>query len=342
MAGEAGTAPSRLGWLAALEAEPYRFDFYLVLRRLECLHRDRPRLGTAARAADSPVRLGQEPSLDFPAENLAAFRAGDANRAHRLVVRFLGLFGPNGPLPLHLTEYARDRLRNADDRTFVRFADVFHDRAIALFYRAWAAAQPSVSLDRPDDDRFGVFLASLIGLGMPALRDRDAWPDAAKLHYAGHLGCQSRHADGLASMIRDVFGLPAEVQELVGEWLPLPEESRLHLGTRRDSGCLGQSTVIGARVWQRQHKFRVVLGPVGLDDYLRLLPGGESLPTLAAVVRNYTGEQFSWDLRLVLRRTEVPPLALGRAGRLGWTTWLHAREPTRDAGDLVLQAQRYA
>jgi type VI secretion system protein ImpH len=44
----------------------------------------------------------------------------------------------------------------------------------------------------------------------------------------------------------------------------------------------------------------------------------------------------------VLRRVEVPPLALGRAGRLGWTTWLHAREPTRDARDLVLQAQRYA
>ena len=132
------------------------------------------------------------------------------------------------------------------------------------------------------------------------------------------------------------------MQELVGEWLELREESRLHLGTRRDSGCLGEGTVLGARVWERQHKFRIVLGPVGLDDYLRVLPGGTSLGILAALVRNYTGEQFSWDLRLVLRRAEVPRLELGRAGRLGWTTWLHAREPTRDADDLVLRAQQYA
>jgi type VI secretion system protein ImpH len=341
MAGEAGTAPPRLAWLEALESEPYRFDFYTALRRLECLHRDHPRLGTASRLADSPVRLGQEPSLDFPASTVASFGRG-ASGVPRLVVRFMGLFGPHGPLPLHLTEHARDRLRNADDRTFSSFADVFHDRAISLFFRAWAASQPTVSLDRPGEDRFGDYLASLVGLGMPALRDRDAWADSAKQHYAGHLSCQSRHPDGLSCMVRDYFGLPARVVEFVGEWLVLAGEDRLYLGTRRESGCLGRNTVIGARVWERQHRFRLVLGPLGYADYTRMLPGGESLPRLAALVRNYLGDQFSWELQLVLRRAEVPRLELGRLGRLGWTTWSHARPPTRDADDLLLQAQRYA
>lgn len=342
MAGEARAAPPDLAWLAALEDEPYRFGFYVALRRLECCYRDRPRLGSAPRPADSPVRLGQEPSLDFPPATLASFSAGKGEGPHRLLVRFLGLFGPNGPLPLHLTEYARDRLRNADDRTFARFADVFHDRVLALFFRAWAASQPTVSLDRADEDRFGAYLASLFGLGMPQLRERDAWPDIAKLHYAGHLASQSRHPDGLASMIGDYFGVCARVVELVGEWLVLSESTRLYLGTRRESGRLGLSTVIGARVWERQHKFRIVLGPVGFRDYTRLLPGGDSLARLIALVRNYVGDQFSWDLQIVLRRTEVPGLELGRLGQLGWTTWLHAREPTRDADDLLLQAQHYA
>ncbi len=112
--------------------------------------------------------------------------------------------------------------------------------------------------------------------------------------------------------------------------------------TRRESGSLGQSTVIGARVWERQHKFRIVLGPVGFRDYARLLPGGASLARLIALVRNYVGDQFGWELQIVLRRAEVPRLELGRLGQLGWTTWLHAREPTRDADDLLLQAQHYA
>jgi type VI secretion system protein ImpH len=342
MAGEARAAPPDLAWLAALEDEPYRFGFYVALRRLECCYLDHPRLGSAPRPVDSPVRLGQEPSLDFPPATLASFSGGKGEGPHRLAVRFLGLFGPNGPLPLHLTEYARDRLRNADDRTFARFADVFHDRVLALFFRAWAASQPTISLDRADEDRFGAHLASLFGLGMPQLRERDAWPDFAKLHYAGHLASQSRHPDGLASMIGDYFGIHARVAELVGEWLVLAESTRLYLGTARESSSLGLGTVIGARVWERQHKFRIVLGPVGFRDYTRLLPGGDSLARLIALVRNYVGDQFSWDLQLVLRRAEVPRLELGRLGQLGWTTWLHAREPTRDAEDLLLQAQHYA
>ena len=75
-------------------------------------------------------------------------------RPPRLQVRLFGLFGPNGPLPLHITEYARERLRHAGDPTLSRFLDVFHHRFLALFYRAWAQAQPHVNRDRPKEDRF--------------------------------------------------------------------------------------------------------------------------------------------------------------------------------------------
>ena len=81
-----------------------------------------------------------------PAALAAVEQAPD--RPPRLLVRFFGLFGPDGPLPLHLTEYARDRMRNWRDATFQRFADVFHHRALSLFWRAYADSRPTISFDR--------------------------------------------------------------------------------------------------------------------------------------------------------------------------------------------------
>jgi type VI secretion system protein ImpH len=50
-------------------------------------------------------------------------------------------------------------------------------------------------------------------------------------------------------------------------------------------------------------------------------------------VRNYLGDEFEWDLNLVLVANEVPVLELGVAGELGWTTWLGRRRSPADAAD---------
>ncbi len=322
----------------ALEREPYQFDFFQALRRLECSYRDRPRLGRSLRAADDPIRLAQQPSMAFAPSTLAAFEPGKEGRPARLEVNCFGLLGPNGPLPLHLTEYARDRLRHAHDPTFVRFLDVFHHRLLSLFYRAWADAQPTVHFDRPDSDRFALYVGSLFGLGMASLRDRDAMPDLAKLHYAGRLACQTRHAEGLEAMLADFFKLPVTIEPFVAHWLELPVDCHCRLGESPETGTLGVTTVIGARVWDCQHKFRIRFGPLSLADYQRLLPGGISLERLAAIVRNYVGDELRWDLHLLLRKAEAPPLTLGaKTAQLGWTTWLLGQPLARDADDLCLR-----
>ena len=66
--------------------------------------------------------------MTFASGLLAHLRPGEGDAPPRLTVNFFGLLGPNGPLPLHLTEYARDRLRNSDDPTMARFLDLFHHR----------------------------------------------------------------------------------------------------------------------------------------------------------------------------------------------------------------------
>ena len=246
MAGTDGNKNTDVDALAALAEAPYRFGFFEALRQLECVHCTHPRLGSSSRPVDDAVRLGQAPSLQFAPSTLASYttRSGEAAR---LLVHFFGLFGPNGPLPLHLTEYARNRLRNAKDPVLADFADLFHHRLLSLFYRAWADREPTVQLDRAEHDRFSVYVGSLLGLGMPALGRRDAMPDHAKLHFAGHLGCHTRHAEGLASIVSDFFGLPVAIIEFVGEWLMIPKDSYCYLDRSDTTGQLGISAIAGTR-----------------------------------------------------------------------------------------------
>ncbi len=316
-----------------LAAAPYRFAFFQALRRLESEHPDKPRLGMARRRADEFVRLGQRPSLVFAPSEIAEFSVAEDGGVDRLSVFFLGLFGPNGPLPLHLTEYAADRAKHQGDRSFAAFADVFHHRMLSLLYRAWCSSRPAVAHDRPDDDRFQLYVGALSGLASPSLRDRDALPDLAKLHFAGLLAAPTRHADGLRRLLQGFFGVDFDVEPFVGTWLTLPEEARGRLG----SATLGGDATIGERVFERQLKFRLVAGAMGLEEYRRFLPGSGSLDRMKAMVRQYVGDTLLWELRLVLRGDDVPPLRLGAREGLGLTTWLPASGEREDAADLTLQ-----
>jgi type VI secretion system protein ImpH len=322
----------------ALAADPSSHGFYQTMRLLEALFRDRPRLGRSVRPSQDALRLAQEPSAIFAPSTLAAFENSSEGRPPRLLVHFFGLFGPDGPLPLHLTDYARDRRRNARDPTLQRFADIFHHRALSLFYRAWADVRPTISFDRPEQDRFSTYLGALIGLGADSLRDRDAMPHLTKLHFAGRFANQTRHAEGLSAILSNFFTMPVRIDCFIGTWLTMPVTDRTRLGEDRATGEIGRSLLLGGQVWSRQHKFRIIFGPLSLADYLRLLPGGLSFHRLIPIVRNYAGDTLLWDVNLVLRQDEVPKTMLGRQGRLGWTTWLLPRRRQTDANDLYLDA----
>ena len=336
MAPEDRTAAPFVALEQALQATPYKFSFFQALRRLETVRRDLPRVGRSVRPAEDAVRVGQDPSLDFAPATLSAYIPAHDGRPSRMVTSFFGMFGPNGPLPLHLTEFARDRLRNSEDPAFARFVDLFHHRLLSLFYRAWADAQPAVQFDRSDTDRFSDFVSSLFGLGAPALANRDACPDIFKRHHAGTLACQTRHADGLRNLLADYFRIPVALDEFVSHWMELPDECQTSLGRSPHSGRLGQGAILGQRVWECQYKFRIEFGPLQYDEYNRFLPGGLSLAALGALVRNYIGDELEWELRLILKKSERPPLVLGRSGRLSRSAWVANRPAERDLDDLVL------
>ena len=303
----------------SLAEAPWRFDFYQVLRRVEDANRELPRIGWASRPTEEPVRLSQDPYMHFAPASVQSFWPGEGGRRDRLTVFFFGVFGPQGPLPLHITEYARQRQYNYGDRSIVRFVDVFHHRFLTFFYRSWADSEPTVSHDRREHDRIAGYVASLVGIGMPALQGRDAMPDLAKLFFAGHLSGSSRHPEGLSAMVQSVLGVPAYIEEFVPMWSSLPEDAQWRLG-RAGGPTLGNDTVLGAFVRQVQQRFRVVIGPLEPDAFNDLLPGQPGLESLTAIVRNYIGDELEWEVALI--RTHLEPIQLGGKARLGWTSGL--------------------
>ncbi len=319
--------------LEHLAADPQRHHFFHALRLIEAGHPEHPRHGTSLRPSQDRVRLGQEAELAFPPSTIAGYLPPTPRAPGRLTNRFFGLFGPQGPLPLHLTEYARDRLRNHRDGAIVGLADMLTHRLTGLLYRAWRSGQPAPSFDSADGDVVETRLAALAGYHGAALRDRDALPDLARRHFTGHLAQGAKTAEGLASMLSAFFRAPVRVQQFVGAWLDLEASDRWQLGARAG---LGRATSIGTRVWSRSAKFRLRIGPMSHADYCRLLPGSGALDRLEAIVRSHVGDLMDWDVNLVLGADQVPAAVLGRDTRLGHTSWIGDRGGRGDAADLFL------
>lgn len=330
-----------LSLLGPLADDPRKFNFFQALRLIEAAYADAPRLGNSARPRQDRVRLRQKVDMAFAPSTVEDFQPTDPRTGGPAYLSsyLFGMFGPNGPLPLHITEYAREREYNARDRSFAAFADMFHHRLISLFYRAWVSAEPAASFDRADDDPFARNVAALSGLSGPAFKDRDAMPDLAKLRFAGRLSQGAKNEEGLLAMIGAFFRVPVEIDSFVGCWLELDAHDQWQLGVP-GSGGLGQGTSLGSRVWSRQSKFRIRIGPLPMQEYRRLLPGGVSLYRLAAIVRNYIGDMLDWDVNLVLAEGQAPRAELGKSGELGWTTWLGEPPQDRPLDDLYVTVSR--
>jgi type VI secretion system protein ImpH len=273
-------------------------------------------------------------------------------------------------MPLHLTEYVRERAHQHGDPTMMRFADVFHHRAALLFFRAWAQSRPVVHRDRPWDDDFARWVSALYGAHGLGFAQRDAVRDDAKRLHAAALARGPRNAEGLVKILRQYFGVNVSIEPAVGHWLELQDDDRSRLLPSTAPGrntALGQQAVLGRRVWDRQSSLRLRIGPLSYEQYLRFMPGQPARKALRDWLRQYLGMGMSCETRLVLDGREVPRLRLGPArqalqahgtitdagqvqapaketskGQLGLNAWLGRRSPHADRADLRLRLEGQA
>jgi type VI secretion system protein ImpH len=311
--------------LQEMQAEPWRFDFFLAMRQLERRFRDRPRISNSASRREEIVALGQDPYMAFPASNLSRV-AVEGGRV-KVFVRFLGLLGPQGALPLATTEESLGWLLMRDD-AFARFLDIFNHRFLQLFFRAWADSRPIAQHDRPEDDRFIAYIGSMIGIGSSPLRNLDSLPDAAKLCFAGLIASQAKSASRLKSFIAGLFGVRVEIDEFVGSWLAFDAADCSALGSRNSE--LGTSMSLGASIFSVQDKIRIRVFSRSMAQYKRFLPSGDLCRPMADAVFFCIGDQLDWELELAIPAGAVERVELGRQGQIGWTTWM---APSWASGD---------
>ncbi len=321
-------------------AAPWRYDLFHLLRRIDAQGGERYPLGRAPLPKFESLRIGQTPSMGFAPATLASAQKRENSAVHEISILSFGLFGPNGPLPVHMTEYARERIHHHQDDSLSAFADLFHHRLTLLFYRAWADAQPTVSLDRADNRRFERYLASLIGMGQPGQLEKGDLSLHARFTHAGHLSRHGRDPEGLEKILRNYFKVPVHIISNVPQWMPLTSREQAQLGVGRRLPRLGVSAFLGVAVRDVQHKFRLEIGPLSAAEYARFLPGENAVNELRDWIRQYLGIEYAWDVRVLIRGDEIPGTVLSGDGKLGYSTWLGHQPAPAPRGDLVFSVEQ--
>lgn len=365
--------------LATLLAEPHRFGFFQAVRLLQLAH------GTDA-ALGQTIRFRNSLALSFPASEIESLRQVPAHRAgtqgertppgveagersqgglrghggqgpvrdpmaagltHELTPAFMGLLGGQGALPTAYTESLLHREAESRDDGARAFLDLFANRMVSLFHRAWEKHRLALRHERDHQEHFLPMALALAGLGQKALRGRHdgathGVADEALAYFAGALQQRTLSADQLQRVLTDYLQVPVRLTSFIGQWAEVPEEGRSVLGLQ--GGVLGQSALLGGRVWQRDLRARLVLGPLAQAEHARFRPGGEGARALASWLAMCHGVSVAFEVQLVLQREAVqgvrllgtrPPLA----GRLGWDTFLQSGLSPTHRHDVVYEIQ---
>jgi len=323
-----------------LFAEPYSFEFFQAVRLLRRFYPNQNNVGLQQPPRSEIVHFGVHATLSFPASEIQAIEPRPG-LPPLMRVNFMGAIGPQGLLPIYYSELVIERLRKKD-HTLGDFLDIFHHRIISLFYRVWQKHRFQVSYEQGEGDAFSQYLLALVGLGAPALQHRQEIDDHSFLCYAGLLAQQPRSALALELILLDYFGVPTKVEQFLGAWYSLDETSQCNLDdTFCDSQQLGFGAVAGDEIWDPQARVRIVLGPLPLKRYLDFLPSGSAFGPLRTFVRFFAGDEFDFEVQLILRREETPPCELGVEGptapQLGWLTWSKTKDMQSDPSQAILQ-----
>ena len=341
--------------------EPYRFEYFQAVRMLELWLRRHgaPQQGLVANF----LRFQNSTSLRFPASQLEAIHAeprdigldapalGAALRSGalkwiRVTPAFMGLLGGQGVLPPHYTERVAAQQFKDKDEGARSFLDTFSNRSLALFYEAWRKYRLHLKYEIQGRDSFLPLLLGLAGLGNPSLRRRLALPDKGAVldeslgYFAGAIRQRPVSASQMARVLSEYFGQPLRVQQFIGYWYEMPPAQQTVLGS--ESALLGTRAIAGARVWQRDLRLRLVIGPLDHAGFSAFLPGGLAARALKSLLALFTGVSFEYEVELVLRAADVRPVTMtdgSDLGRLGWDSYLVAGPQGQDRKDVHYELQ---
>lgn len=201
-------------------------------------------LGTEARPADERIRFRHSPSLAFAAGDVAKVAIDVEAGTAEVETTFLGTSGPVSALPVFMLE---EIAQEDPDRPLRReLLDLFHHRALSLFFRSVQRLRPASVMKADGSDFWSQRLVAAAGAESSGLSMAD------RLRILPLLATSRRSALGLREALRVLVrrhlqndAIEIELRELEGDRVPFAEACRTRLG--RSSHTLGRETVLGGR-----------------------------------------------------------------------------------------------
>lgn len=319
-----------LTFLQRAATQVRRYGLFPLVRGAEARALGLPRVGRARLPAQSAVDLAQVPSLSFPDATMDEVEVRHGRPTlHGL---WLGLLGPMGPLPTHLTEFAYYERRYATSRPFGRWIDVISNRMLQLFYRVWGDSQPAVQADRPDDDRFAQYLGVLSGAA-EGVGEHALFPARARLFYTA-LFASRRSAVAIEDALSNLLRQSVRVLEYQPRWRDIERDDQTRLG--RSFARLDQGVVIGGRTRVASDAFRVVIRANSMRDYEQLLPTSPRFAVASEALDAFAPSHLEWDIMIEMEERHARPATLDGRTQLGWTGWLKPGDGTNIRSDTHL------
>ncbi len=321
MASEGGNASDHLAFLRRSAATVRRFGFFALLRQAEARAPQLDRIGESRLPRNDVVDLAHSATMEFSGATLDSIEFTPTGRA-RVYSRFLGLTGPMGALPLHLTEFACYEERYAAQKPFNRFLDVLTNRMLQFFYRAWASSQPAVQADRPDGDRFAGYVAAIAGIKKD--QARADYPFPAQLHLAG-LMASRRSPAVLVDCLSRMLETAVTIREFLPRWRDIEPSDVTRIGATGAFNRLGQDATLGTRVRRIDDAFRVGLCCRDWQHYKQFMPSNPAFAVVRDTLDTMAPPHLEWQLELAIAEDRIEGARLDGSAPLGWSAWLAPR-----------------
>lgn len=318
--------PGSCNLISRLEIDPGSFEPTTAFRIAQ----------TGCDMLEIGAHIGTSPALS----PLGRFERGKNGKA-RLTSALPNLLGPLGALPPSYNELAMREERNRA-HGLVAFLDIFGARLTELFVDACEKYRLARLLRwRRENARNGFLTAlfSLTGFGTARLREMSGVDEALILRFSGFFASRTRNTASLAVMLRELTGLPVQIELFRGRWLSVPPKEQTCVG-RNSNSRLGIDAMAGDKIHDFSGGFRVVIGPLDYADYLAFSPGNRAARDVIALTRLFVGANLDFDVQVVLKKEQIPFCRLGRPGdaaRLGWNCWARTAPAAHDSSDAIIR-----
>lgn len=339
--------------------EPAQHQFKQALRLLLLWLRSK---GVSYEDAFKDVlRFQNSVSLGFPASEIAALNAefisepaeqsepataaSDVPARITLTPAFIGLLGANGTLPFHYSERIAAQQLHKKDESARAFLDILSNRMVGLFFEAWGKYRLESKVDTHGVDQLRAMLMQLGGFkGEDATNHDESGAQEVLAYFAAAFRTRPTSAFAIAGALTEHFGMPIEIEQFVGSWDYLGANQRTNLG--KAAPALGHGATLGGRIWRRDRRIRLNIGPLDKAECERCLPNGEAAAAMKKMLKHFGVSNLECEVRLILKPECIRPVVLTvntpAENRLGWGSFLITAKGQPTSGDVRYMFEMHA